>query len=77
MKDMSQIREHMEVIASDGQQIGTVDRIEGNESIKLTRIDPMAKGMHHIIPTAWVSDVDDHVHLSVASKDVFENWIEA
>jgi hypothetical protein len=33
--DMSEIKEHMEVIGADGVHVGMVDRIEGNR-IKLT-----------------------------------------
>jgi hypothetical protein len=44
---VSQIREHMEVIGSDGQHVGTVDKVEGNR-IKLTkRDDPDGSGQHH------------------------------
>ena len=34
--DASQIREHMEVLGSDGGHVGVVDSIEG-ERLKLTR----------------------------------------
>ena len=34
--DRSQIRPHMDVIASDGERVGKVDAVEG-ERIKLTR----------------------------------------
>ncbi len=36
MADMSNIREHMEVIGADGVHIGTVDKVEGKR-IKLTQ----------------------------------------
>lgn len=76
MADASQIKEHMEVIGADGEHVGVVDRVESEDAIKLTRDDPAANGHHHVIPSSWVSSVDDHVHLSVSSDDVFENWIE-
>ncbi len=53
MADASQIREQMEVVGSDGQHVGTVDRVE-NDKIKLTRKDPEAEGVHHLIPIDWV-----------------------
>ena len=43
----SQIREHMEVIGSDGQHVGTVDKVE-DDRIKLSkRDDPDGSGQHH------------------------------
>ena len=45
MIDASQIAEHMEVVGSDGQHVGTVDKL----CIKLTKKDPAAHGEHHII----------------------------
>ena len=62
MVDRSQIRQHMDVIASDGERIGKVDAVEG-ERIKLTK-DASSDGQHHHIDLTDVSRVDDHVHLS-------------
>src|SRR5579871_3636352 len=39
MVDTSQIQEHMEVVANDGQHIGTVDHLDGQKGIKLTKND--------------------------------------
>src|SRR5215218_453919 len=42
-----QIREHMEVVGSDGGHVGTVDKVEGDR-IKLTKKDdPDGTGAHH------------------------------
>ena len=38
MQDASQIREHMPVVGSDGRNVGTVDKVEGDR-IKLTKKD--------------------------------------
>jgi hypothetical protein len=66
------IKEHMDVIASDGAKIGTVDHLQGAE-IKLTKsADP--SGQHHLIPVDWVAKVDSHVHLSKAANDVKKQW---
>tara|TARA_R110000868_G_scaffold245258_1_gene501719 strand:- start:650 stop:916 length:267 start_codon:yes stop_codon:yes gene_type:complete len=46
MADLSQITEHMEIIAADGVHIGTVDRIEGDR-IKMIRADSGSHGDHH------------------------------
>ena len=74
MADAAQIKEHMEVLASDGQRVGTVDHLEGVDRIKLTRQDPSAGGKHHHIPVSWVDRVDAHVHLSRSSQDVMAQW---
>jgi hypothetical protein len=77
MVDASEIREHMEVIGSDGKHVGTVDHLEGEDRIKLTKNDPAAGGKHHLIPVEWVDHVDKHVHLDKSSQDVKEEWEEA
>ena len=46
MPDISEIREHMEVIGADGVHIGTVDKVEGGR-IKLTKADSGSHGDHH------------------------------
>ena len=79
MSDLSQIREHMEVVGADGVHIGTVDRVEGGR-IKLTKKDsePQIEGAdggghqghHHFIPGGLVATVEgDKVRLS-ANADV-------
>jgi hypothetical protein len=74
MKDLNLVREHMEVIAADGESVGTVDRLEGSLAIKLTKSGPAAGGKHHMIPTDWIDRVDSHVHLSKSAKDVRSQW---
>ena len=73
MAEASQIKEHMEVIASDGQHVGLVDKVEGTNKIKLTR-NSSSHGHHHLIPLDWVERVDAHVHLSKSSDFVAANW---
>ena len=48
MTSASQIKEHMDVIASDGQKIGNVDHLDGKDKIKLTKSDA-PDGKHHLI----------------------------
>jgi hypothetical protein len=62
----------MAVMGSCGNQLGTVDRVEG-DSIKLTK-SGSSDGQHHLIPTAWVSRVDEHVHLSKDCGDAKAQW---
>jgi hypothetical protein len=68
------IKEHMEVLGSDGQHVGTVDHLEGSDKIKLAKSDPKSGGQHHLIPLAWVAKVDSQVRLSKSSQDVTKQW---
>jgi hypothetical protein len=74
MIDSAKIKEHMEVVGSDGQHVGTVDHCEGKDIIKLTKNDPAANGEHHYIPLDLVSRVDRHVHLSRPASEVMRTW---
>lgn len=68
-----QIKEHMEVVSLDGEHVGTVDKLQGDQ-IKLTKSDPSSQGQHHYIPLEWVSEVGDVVHLSLERSEIFETW---
>ena len=72
MTDLSQIREHMEVIGADGVHVGTVDKVEGDR-IKLTKKDSgegSHEGHHHFISRGLVATIEgDQVRLS-ANADV-------
>lgn len=70
MPNTDQIREHMEVLGSDGVHVGTVDRFEGGSKIKLTKTDPVSEGVHHYVPADWVEHVDNQVHLKKGSSEV-------
>jgi hypothetical protein len=76
--DISQIKEHMEVIGADGAHVGTVDHLEGNR-IKLTKKDSgegTHEGHHHYISTALVADIEgNQVRLS-ANGDVAVSFEE-
>ena len=77
MTDLSQIREHMEVIGADGVHVGTVDKVEGANDgtgrIKLTTADSGAgshQGHHHYISQGLIATIEgDQVRLS-ANADV-------
>lgn len=51
--------EHMEVVGSDGQHVGTVDRVDG-AMLKLTKSDPAAHGEHHAVRMEMVEDIRDN-----------------
>jgi len=76
MVQAAQIKEHMEVIGSDGQHVGTVDYMEGSDKIKLTKTDA-PDGKHHLIALSLVDHVDQHVHLNKSAKDVQAQWQSA
>jgi hypothetical protein len=76
MVQAAQIKEHMEVIGSDGQHVGTVDHMEGSDKIKLTKTDA-PDGKHHLIALSLVDHVDQHVHLNKSAKDVQAQWQSA
>ncbi len=73
MADTSNIQEHMEVLGSDRQHVGTVDHMDGTNRIKLTKGDP-ADAKHHYISTNWIDHVDTHVHLNKSGADVRKEW---
>jgi hypothetical protein len=64
----TEIKEHMEVVGADGRHVGTVDHLEGQDQIKLTRNDS-ADGEHHFLAVDLVERVDDKVHLKVNAQD--------
>ncbi len=71
--DRAKIVEHMDVIASEGTKIGTVDHLEGLDQIKLAK-DTAPDGQHHMIPLVWVDHVDAHVHLNRTSAEAKAAW---
>lgn len=65
MADLSQVREHMEIVGADGVRVGTVDKVEGNR-IKMTKQDSGSHSdHHHYISGGLVATVEgDKVRLS-------------
>lgn len=71
MSDLSQVREHMQVIGADGVPVGRVDRVDGDR-IKLTKDSgtPGHQDHHHYISGGLVAGIEgDTVRLS-ANADV-------
>ena len=72
MADLSQIKEHAEVIGADGVHVGTVDGVEGNR-MKLTKRDSgqgSHEGHHHFISGGLVASVEDGTVRLSANADV-------
>lgn len=65
MVDRQGIREHMEVVGSDGLHIGTVDHVDGDR-IKLTRRNS-PDGAHHYVALSDVVRTDDRVHVATSA----------
>ena len=72
----SDVREHMEVVGSDGGHVGRVDKLMGSE-IELTKLD-MGSGLkHHMIPLTWVDHVeDDKLCLNMTKDAAKAAWRE-
>ena len=70
MVQASQIRDHMQIVGSDGQQLGSVEQVDGSSRIKFAP-KGAARGGDHFIPLAWVASVDGQtVRLSKSSQDI-------
>jgi hypothetical protein len=76
MINVSEIREHMEVVGSDGGHVGKVDHVLGGE-IELSKLDLGAGLKHHLIPITWVEQISDNkVRLALTKDDAKAQWRE-
>jgi len=84
MTDLSQIKEHMDVIGADGVHVGTVDHVEGDR-IKLTKKDSGADveegqgshaGHHHYISKGLIAGVEGNTVRLSANADVAVSFEE-
>lgn len=71
MFSANQIKPDAVIVCSKNIQFGTVDHMEGSDTIKLKKD---AKGQHHYIPLSWVSSIDDRVHVSRTGEDAMREW---
>lgn len=70
---LGQVREHMDVVGSDGEHVGTVDKVT-HDRIILTRNDANAGGHHHSIPCSWIQSVDERVTIDRSADDARRQW---
>lgn len=70
---LSKVNEHMDVVGSDGEHVGTVDKVRGDRVI-LTKGDADAGGRHHSFPSSWIQSVDDKVTLSKTAEQAKDHW---
>jgi hypothetical protein len=76
MIEPGSIREHMEVVGSDGGHVGKVDHVLGQE-IELSRIDLGSGFKHHLIPISWVDRIEDgKVKLALTKTEAKDRWTE-
>jgi hypothetical protein len=74
MIDSGSIREHMDVVGSDGKHIGKVDHVLGGD-LQLTR--SMGVGSHHLLPLTYVESVSgDKIRLSITEDEAKNRWRE-
>jgi len=68
------VREHMEVMGSDNEHVGTVDRVAGDRLI-LTKSDPESGGAHHSLSCSDIDRVeDDRVILDLTADKARNRW---
>ncbi|HEX6661283.1 MAG TPA: DUF2171 domain-containing protein [Sphingomicrobium sp.] len=71
---LGQIREHMEVVGSDDEHVGTIDRTAGDRLI-LAKSDPEAGGVHHSLSCADIDRIEgDKVILDCSASDAKQRW---
>ena len=71
---LSQLREHMEVVGSDNEHVGTVDRTAGDRII-LTKSDPESGGVHHSLSCSDIASVEgDRVVLDLTAEQAKLRW---
>jgi hypothetical protein len=68
MFEKLRIKEHMEIAGSDGEHVGTVDKVDG-EQIKLTKTDS-ADHQHHYIALDQIDRIEDNrIYLKVTKAE--------
>lgn len=76
MVDVTLIKEHLEVVGSDGGHVGRVDHVLGDQ-IELAKLDLAGGFKHHMIPVSWVDHVDDDkVRLTLTQDEARAQWTE-
>ncbi|HEY0044036.1 MAG TPA: DUF2171 domain-containing protein [Allosphingosinicella sp.] len=70
---LGSVREHMDVVGSDGSHVGKVDKLSGDRII-LAKNDPSAGGLHHSVPCSWVDKVEGGVTLNRTADQAMAEW---
>ncbi len=73
---LGSIREHMDVVGSDGETIGKVDKVRGDQVI-LTKADS-PDNRHHAIDCSMIETVEgDQVRLEMPAEEAKSRWEDA
>lgn len=72
-QSMNKVAEQMEVVGSDGEHIGKVDKVRGDRII-LAKNDENSGGIHHSIPCSWIEAVDDKVIVNKSRDQAMREW---
>jgi hypothetical protein len=76
MIEASNIRKKMEVVGSDGGQVGRVDHVFGRE-IEVGMLEAGSGSKPHVIPLGWVDRVEgERVCLSLTERQAKARWKE-
>jgi hypothetical protein len=71
---LDQVEKHHEVVGSDGEHLGTVDKVRGDRII-LTRSDENAGGHHHSIPSIWLRSAEGgRITISKTAVEAKQAW---
>lgn len=71
---LGQIREHMEVVGSDNDHVGTIDCVAGDRII-LTKSDPESGGIHHSLSCSDIDRIEgDRVILDLNADQARQRW---
>ncbi|WP_425228202.1 DUF2171 domain-containing protein [Sphingomonas sp.] len=71
---LGHVEEHADVVGSDGEHVGTVDKVRGDRII-LTKSDADAGGRHHSIPSRWLQTADaSKVTLRKTAAEAKQHW---
>ncbi|HEY0164129.1 MAG TPA: DUF2171 domain-containing protein [Sphingomicrobium sp.] len=73
---LGQVREHMDVVGSDGEHVGTIDKVAGDRII-LTKSDEAAGGVHHSLSCSDIDRIDgDKLVLGTPADQARNRWRE-
>ena len=71
MINSTQIKADAPVVCSKDGQFGTVDHMEGKDTIKLKKDK---SGRHHYMPLKWVTSVDEKIHIDRPGDEAMKEW---
>ncbi len=72
MNKIAKVREGMSVVTLDGREMGTVSTV-GTLRLVMKSVKD-GRAFEHVIPLAWVAEVERYVFLNKGSRFVAANW---